>query len=444
MLFWSKQELERIEAYGKRGAVGLIAIEPGCPESGEPPQTAAALSLWLGTIWEERKREMLLDVRVYGTDVFACIAFSAESTDARVRLREIAFWIKRALTLKPPEGWTAASQVHIGCSLLDAEAGNKEGISASVYTALKRAILETASTGLYRTEAAEEHARRLLAILQEQTIATVYQPIVSLADGSVFGYEALTRGPADSELHSPLDLFDCAEREGLLYPLDRLAREKAIAGCVGLSPQQKLFINIPASVIRDPHFTPGVTLKLLEARGLSPQHVVFEITERSSIKDFSAAKTILRHYRSQGYQIAIDDAGAGYSSLQAIAELQPDYIKIDRSLIAGVHRDKMKEHMLETFAALAEKMELRIIAEGIEQDDELYKLMQMGIHFGQGYGLARPSPQQEMIDDAIAARIRSLRRTNEPGRLPAIGTIAAPIRIFEPDMNISESRFTLP
>lgn len=243
-----------------------------------------------------------------------------------------------------------------------------------------------------------------MSILERQSISSVYQPIVSLADGQIFGYEALTRGPKETEFGSPLALFGFAEERGMLYTLDRMAREKAISGCTELKHNERVFINIPADVIHDPHFTPGQTLKLLQARGLSPHNVVFEITERSSIEDFTTAKKILQHYRSQGYQIAIDDAGAGYSSLQAIAELQPDYIKIDLSLILNIYKDKMKEHILETFVTFAEKMNIRLIAEGIEHPDELFKLLQMGIHYGQGYLLARPAPRLEPVRNEIASQ----------------------------------------
>src|SRR5690606_7735348 len=165
---------------------------------------------------------------------------------------------------------------------------------------------------------------------------------------------------------------------------------RAIQGGSDLNERQKLFINIPSHIMSDPRFTPGQTLKKLQMHGLHPNNIVFEITERSSIEDFSAAKAVLNHYRNQGYQIAIDDAGAGYSSLQAIAELQPDYIKVDRSLIHNIHREKVKEYILETFVTFAGKLNIRLIAEGIQQFEDLNKLIRMGIHFGQGYLLGYP------------------------------------------------------
>lgn len=233
-----------------------------------------------------------------------------------------------------------------------------------------------------------------------------------MSDGEVLGYEALTRGPERSALHSPLPLFELAEQEGLLYPLDRLARSNAIGSVTLRSGKQQLFLNLSADILNDPLFAPGQTLELLRLRGLTPANVVFEITERSSIEDFEKTKHILDHYRKQGYRIAIDDAGAGYSSLQAIAELHPDYIKVDRSLVSGVHRNKTKEYILETMVTFAEKLGVYLIAEGIETEEELTKLTLMGVHYGQGFLLGRPDKEPADLTPELRQHIVSHRKKN--------------------------------
>jgi EAL domain-containing protein (putative c-di-GMP-specific phosphodiesterase class I) len=230
-------------------------------------------------------------------------------------------------------------------------------------------------------------------LLAESTIRSVYQPIMRLSDGRVFGYEALTRCPEGSLFDGPLSLFQFAEKNNQAFALDRLAREKAIRHCPSLSTSQKIFINVTMSIINDPHFVSGQTVRWLNDRGLYPGQVVFELTERSSIDDFEAAKKILAHYRSQGYEIAIDDAGAGYSSLQSIVELSPDYIKVDRSLVKMADKDEMKKHMLRTFVRFAKKMNIRTVAEGIERPEELRLLRAMGFDYGQGYLIGRPNEQ---------------------------------------------------
>jgi EAL domain-containing protein (putative c-di-GMP-specific phosphodiesterase class I) len=230
-------------------------------------------------------------------------------------------------------------------------------------------------------------------LLAESTIRSVYQPIMRLSDGRVFGYEALTRCPEGSLFDGPLSLFQFAEKNNQAFALDRLAREKAIRHCPSLSTSQKIFINVTMGIINDPHFVSGQTVRWLNDRGLYPGQVVFELTERSSIDDFEAAKKILAHYRSQGYEIAIDDAGAGYSSLQSIVELSPDYIKVDRSLVKMADKDEMKKHMLRTFVRFAKKMNIRTVAEGIERPEELRLLRAMGFDYGQGYLIGRPNEQ---------------------------------------------------
>ena len=159
-------------------------------------------------------------------------------------------------------------------------------------------------------------------------------------------------------------------------------------------------------MIHDPQFTPGQTLAFLEKMNLAPQNVVFEITERQSIDDYASFTKALDHYRRQGYRIAIDDAGAGYSSLQAIAELHPDYIKIDRSLIHRIDRDKMKEILVETLTVFAQKINCQMIAEGIETFEELEVVRRLGVHFGQGYLLGRPNPKLQPASDAVVEWIQ--------------------------------------
>lgn len=277
-------------------------------------------------------------------------------------------------------------RLHAGVSFLDGGIASEE---ERLYDGIKRAIVHGQAS-----EATERSLKRraLEQILEQRSIRPVYQPIIALSgDQPVpFGYEALTRLPDNRWFNGPLGLFQFADEEGLTYALDRLAREKAIEGCSLLEDGRKLFINITAKIMNDASFSPGQTLLLLDRYGVSPHQVVFEITERTSIEDFDAAKRILQHYRSQGYQIAIDDAGAGYSSLQSIVELKPDFIKIDRSLISGIHLDGMKGHLVHTFTELAAKMDIKIIAEGIEEEEELAYIRSLGVQYAQGYLLGRP------------------------------------------------------
>ncbi len=258
-----------------------------------------------------------------------------------------------------------------------------------VYDGVMRIVAQMKATSQQRQDSAlREELDRLL---RDNSLRSVYQPIVRLGDGRVFGYEALSRCPEGCLFNGPLELFKFAEQDNQAFALDRMAREKAIRHCPPLGPQQKIFINVTMGIMNDPHFVSGQTVRWLTERGFHPGQVVFELTERNSIDDFDAAKKILAHYRSQGYEIAIDDAGAGYSSLQSIVELNPDYIKIDRSLVRNADGDDMKKNMLRTFVRFAKKMNIRTVAEGIERPEEMRLLRAMGFDFGQGYWIGRPS-----------------------------------------------------
>nr|AYQ71502.1 EAL domain-containing protein [Cohnella candidum] len=258
---------------------------------------------------------------------------------------------------------------------------------------LYEAFLMAASklSGWGRTEKETQAGLEMERILREGDIRSAYQPIFHLRGGHLYGYEALTRCPKGSLFDGPLALFRFADREGYSFALDRLARETAIRSCPLLGPKQKIFINVNSGIMKDPHFVSGQTRQWLAARGLQPGQVVLELTERDSIDDFEEAKQMLDHYRSQGYEIAIDDAGAGYSSLQAIVELKPDYIKLDKSLVQNADRDEMKLQMLRTFVRFSKRMRIRTVAEGIETPEELQLVRKMGIDFGQGFLIGRPS-----------------------------------------------------
>jgi diguanylate cyclase (GGDEF)-like protein len=247
-------------------------------------------------------------------------------------------------------------------------------------------------------------------LITEPRLFSHYQPILNLSSGDILGWEALARCPKDSPFESPALLFDFAEEIGSLFALEEACRYAAIKGAGLLRSDQKLFINIHPKTMADPNFQPGKTLELLNRYGFCPINIVFEITERHPIKDFNAFHSALDHYRSQGYMVAIDDVGAGYSGLWTIAETKPDFIKIDISLIRGIDTNPMKRTLLEAMLSFAEKIECRVIAEGIETDRELSSIMSMGVHYGQGFHICRPNFPKPTPSDDIKERITVMDR----------------------------------
>ncbi|SER68547.1 bifunctional diguanylate cyclase/phosphodiesterase [Pseudomonas sp. NFPP19] len=238
-----------------------------------------------------------------------------------------------------------------------------------------------------------EQLSALSSILAQSGLHSLFQPIISLSERRILGYEALSRGPSNSPLHSPVALFAVARQAGRLSELEIASRQSA---CKRFSEQQlpgKLFLNVsPESLLEAAH-QPGRTLQLLEDFGIPPSQVVIELTEQTPIDDFQLLQNALHHYRDMGFSIALDDLGAGYSSLRLWSELRPDYVKIDRHFIDGIHQDALKREFVGSILQIAKASRAQVIAEGIELTEELAVLTEMGVDLVQGYLLCRPQEQ---------------------------------------------------
>jgi EAL domain-containing protein (putative c-di-GMP-specific phosphodiesterase class I)/GGDEF domain-containing protein len=251
--------------------------------------------------------------------------------------------------------------------------------------------------------------KTILQIIQDEDISTLYQPIVNLITGEIMGYEALSRGPEWSQLFSPINLIREAENHGLAYELEFLMRKMAFKNMNGISPTQKLFVNINPSFMKKENAGFGRTQEMLNGTSITPKNVVFELTEHSMIHDYSTFNSILEHYRKQDYKIAIDDVGAGYSGLRTIREIKPDYIKVDMELIRDIDKDSFKEALISAFVNFSNSTNIQLIAEGIETESELCKLINMGVHFGQGYFLQRPHKEHLPLRESV---LEVIQRTN--------------------------------
>lgn len=245
-----------------------------------------------------------------------------------------------------------------------------------------------------------EQLSALSSILAQSGLHSLFQPIISLSERRILGYEALSRGPSNSPLHSPVALFAVARQAGRLSELEIACRQSA---CKRFSEQVlpgKLFLNVsPESLLEAAH-QPGRTLQLLQDFGIPPSQVVIELTEQTPIDDFQLLQNALHHYRDMGFSIALDDLGAGYSSLRLWSELRPDYVKIDRHFIDGIHQDALKREFVGSILQIAKASRAKVIAEGIELVEELAVLTEMGVDLVQGYLLCRP--QEQPLRDARA------------------------------------------
>lgn len=237
------------------------------------------------------------------------------------------------------------------------------------------------------------NAQMLENILDNGSLTPLFQPIVSLKENKIYGYEALIRGPSDSPLHSPINLFDAASRNGRLAELDLLCREIAITKFGQLKLDEKLFINTIPEVLLQQDYQHGLTLDFIKKVGLSAKQVVIELTEQYPINDYKLMRDATDHYREMGFSIAIDDLGAGYSGLRTWSEIQPDFVKLDRHFIQDIHLDKNKRQFVQSMIDIAKGVNCQVIGEGIEVREEYLTSNAINIDFAQGYYFGRPAAE---------------------------------------------------
>ena len=249
------------------------------------------------------------------------------------------------------------------------------------------------------------HAERLESIFAEKRLSMVYQPVVDTMAQEVIGFEALTRLPA-GQFRSPDVMFKVATELGTLWRLERLCRQRALETLPPMFGEQKLFLNLEPDSFYDPRLREQGFVEELSAVGLSPSRLVLELTEHAAVHDFVALRRVLDEVRSLGYRLALDDVGSGYSGLQAIAEIRPDYLKVDMALIRNVHLDPIKRELISTIRRFADSTGITLVAEGVETQEELESLTGAGVRCAQGFLFARPDsppakPDWQQLETAL-------------------------------------------
>ncbi len=267
---------------------------------------------------------------------------------------------------------------------------------------------ETQTMRLKRMDTASIH---LTEIIQRGTLATLFQPIVDPRSRDVFGYEALTRGPSSSWLHSPQNLFEAARRTGLRCDLEFRCVELAARRFVEHQAQGRLFVNVsPDSIYEEPRFAERF-LQTIAAAGLPPERCVMELTEESLLDDYALLRSTLQQLREGGCEFAIDDLGAGSSGLRTWSELRPDYVKIDRYFISNIDADSTKYGFVRSIIDLGRTIGCRVIAEGVETPEECRELLELGIDRLQGYLFGRPETIPNVTHHEFEIRDRGLTTT---------------------------------
>lgn len=239
----------------------------------------------------------------------------------------------------------------------------------------------------------------LKRIMKNDALTTFFQPIIALETEEIAGYEALNRPPFSKFFPTTEIFYDYIGSTNQVFLFELFCRNaslKQYSSNLKEAPSEKeklLFINIHPDVLIDTNYRTGETIQLLQEFDLKPSQIVFDLTEKKAVTDFAMFERVLYNYRSQGFRLAIDDVGTGYNSLKTIVHLRPEFIKLDRSLIHNIVNNESQKKMVSLLLNFAIQSNTSVIAEGIEQLQDLSFLKQEGIHFGQGYALGKPHPK---------------------------------------------------
>lgn len=258
---------------------------------------------------------------------------------------------------------------------------------------MMRAFAELTANEIERdlevVQALEEKITRVKAVIQQNQLSIVYQPIIRLADNRIVGLESLSRISALPSRAPDLWFSEAAEAD-LGVELEIAAIRLALSGLAVTPADVYLTVNLsPATILS------GEIARAIE--GAPAQRIVLEITEHATVSDYSDLVQALKPLRSAGLRLAVDDAGAGYASLRHILNLQPDFIKLDMSLTKDIDKDPAKRALALALIGFARETDSRIVAEGVETAAELSMIKIIGAENAQGYFLGRPLPLTEAI-----------------------------------------------
>lgn len=236
--------------------------------------------------------------------------------------------------------------------------------------------------------------REFFDIIYNESLTSHFQPIIRATDRSIYGYEALIRGvDPKGDLVYPDILFSKSQRNDMNFQLDRLCRETALKTAAVKRINQKVFINFIPTSIYDPEFCLSSTVKWANQLEFDPKNIVFEVVETESVKDKEHLKKILSYYRDQGFQIALDDVGEGFSNLNMLIDLRPDIIKVDRHIICDIDKNEFKQSVYQALYDISHKNGIEVLAEGVETIEEINTVEAIGVDYMQGYYFSKPTAE---------------------------------------------------
>ncbi|XKE46113.1 EAL domain-containing protein [Halomonas organivorans] len=233
-------------------------------------------------------------------------------------------------------------------------------------------------------------------------ILMAFQPIIDVGRRRIQAYEALVRGPQGEPAGQVLEQVT----DKLLYRFDQACRVKAIEQASRLGMPVPLSINFLPNAVYEPQACLQATLEVSQRVGWPLERLIFEIVETERVQDRRHLRDIIVAYRRMGFRVALDDFGTGHANLDVLADLYPDKLKLDRQLVGGCHEDGRRQAMIQAIVAMAERLDVTLIAEGVEEAEEARWLFEAGIPLQQGYYFARPA--LDALADDPSERIEAL------------------------------------
>ncbi len=265
-----------------------------------------------------------------------------------------------------------------------------------IYRAIRRARADAA----VNFEEMQRRRQRVVGhMIAHRKIETMYQPIVALPQRQIVGYEALSRADEADSDELGVHLFVAAARAELDGELDQACRTLSVDRRPTIDSEKQLFINCLPPTFFEPNRELNQLVDQWLADGHDPGQFVFEITEQISYEQALRIMPAVERLRDQGFLFALDDVGTGAANLRLLADLDPDYIKMDISLTQGIHESQRKQDLAQYLLDLANKSGARLIAEGIEKEEELDTIVELGIELGQGYLLGKPKPAEKWLQE---------------------------------------------
>ncbi|MBF0528139.1 MAG: EAL and GGDEF domain-containing protein [Deltaproteobacteria bacterium] len=284
-----------------------------------------------------------------------------------------------------------------------------------------------------------ELQKEFMALIEEGAIVPVYQPVLDFSKGETMGWEAFSRGPADSSFAAPSTFFRFAEYIGGVYELDQRCREMALANLGTIEKDQMIFINTHPMSLSNGRFGPKSFGNLLARHNLNPKNVVLEFSQKLHVTSSSQLRQALKPYREAGFRVAVDDMAGGRSSLTLLSQVQPDFIKLDVSIVRGVDSDPFKRLIVETLAYMSKLLRARLIAVGLESETEFSALVSMGVQAGQGFLLSGPEAvkKEATIQTPTVGSFQEVRDISWKCSKPVVEMVEMPMTA-PPDTTIEE------